>query len=162
MELIIRHFSELTAFELHEILRIRSQVFVVEQNCVYQDVDGKDLNAYHLYIKDDTGIQACLRVLDKGVSFEEAAIGRVVCIKRRQGLATRLLQEAIKVAQTHFNAHKISLEAQVYARTLYEKQGFRQVSEEFLEDGIPHIKMTWEETPGGSAPGAPAQGTNVP
>lgn len=142
MELVVKHFSELTAFELHEILRIRSQVFVVEQNCVYQDVDGKDTDAWHLYLKDENGIQACLRVLDKGVSFEEAAIGRVVSLKRREGLASRLLQEGIRVAREKFGAERISLEAQVYARSLYEKQGFRQTSEEFLEDGIPHIKMT--------------------
>lgn len=142
MDLVVKHFSELTAFELHEILRIRSQVFVVEQNCVYQDVDGKDTDAWHLYLKDENGIQACLRVLDKGVSFEEAAIGRVVSLKRREGLASRLLQEGIRVAREKFGAERISLEAQVYARSLYEKQGFRQTSEEFLEDGIPHIKMT--------------------
>ncbi len=146
MELVIKHFNELTAFELHEILRIRSQVFVVEQDCVYQDVDGKDLGAYHLYLKDDEGIQACLRVLDKGVSFEDAAIGRVVSIKRRAGLASQLLREGIRVAREKFGADSISLEAQVYARSLYEKQGFRQTSEEFLEDGIPHIKMTLEMT----------------
>lgn len=145
MEIVIKHFSELTAFELHEILRIRSQVFVVEQNCVYQDVDGKDVGAYHIYIKDDDGIQACLRVMDKGISFEEAAIGRVVCIKRRRGYASLLLREGISVAQCRFGAECISLEAQTYARSLYEKQGFRQTSDEFLEDGIPHIKMTWRK-----------------
>ena len=142
MELVVKHFSELTAFELHEILRIRSQVFVVEQNCVYQDVDGKDVNAWHLYIKDECGIQACLRVLDKGVSFEEAAIGRVVSVKRHAGLASMLLKEGIRVAYEKFGADRISLEAQVYARRLYEKQGFVQTSDVFLEDGIPHIKMT--------------------
>ena len=143
-ELVIKHFSELSAFELHEILRIRSQVFVVEQNCVYQDVDGKDIGAYHIYIRDGEGIQACLRVLDKGVSFPEAAIGRVVSVKRRMGLASRMLNAAVDVAREKFGADVISLEAQVYARSLYEKIGFVQTSEEFLEDGIPHIKMTLE------------------
>lgn len=144
MKLYVKHFDELTVNELYEILKLRSDVFVVEQNCVYPDLDDKDQDAYHVFLKDDSGIQAYLRVLDRGVSFEDVAIGRVLSIKRRCGLGSRILQAGIEVAREKFGAPRITLEAQVYARSLYEKQGFVQTSGEFLEDGIPHIRMSLE------------------
>lgn len=91
---------------------------------------------------DEDGIQAYARVLPPGVSFDDAAIGRVIAVKRRQGLGSRIVSAAIDTAREKFSAESISLEAQVYAMPLYEKLGFRPTSEEFLEDGIPHIKMT--------------------
>ena len=136
MDITVKHFSELTPSELYEILRLRTQVFVVEQKCPYQEVDGKDLGAYHLYLSDDDGIQAYLRVLDKGVSFEDASIGRVFSLKRRQGLATLLMREGIRVAQERFGAERITIEAQVYARSLYEKLGFVRVSENRFEADV--------------------------
>lgn len=142
MELIVKHFDELTARELHEILRIRSQVFVVEQECIYQDIDGKDLNAYHVWIQAGEEMIAYLRVMDRGVSFEDVAIGRVISMRRRRGIGSELLRAGIEAAKEKFGADRITLEAQTYARTFYEKQGFVQTSEEFLEDGIPHIRMT--------------------
>lgn len=141
MELVIKRFEELTTTELYEILKVRAEIFVVEQNCVYQDLDEKDKFAYHIYMKNENGIQAYLRVLDASVSHEYTAIGRVLSRTRRQGLGTKILQEGIRVAKERIGAEKIWLEAQVYARSLYEKQGFVQVSDEFLEDGIPHIEM---------------------
>lgn len=144
MKLYIQRFDDLPAGELYEILRLRSQVFVVEQNCVYQDLDDKDRDAWHVYLKDEAGIQAYLRVLDRGVRFEDVSIGRVLSMKRRCGLGTRILQVGIRVAREKFAARRITIEAQVYARSLYEKQGFVQTSDEFLEDGIPHICMTLE------------------
>ena len=142
MELVEKRFEELTTLELYEILKVRAEVFVVEQNCVYQDLDEKDKQAYHVYLKNEEGIQAYLRVLDAGVSFPEVGIGRVMTLKRRCGLGTQILKEGIRVAKEKMNADTIKLEAQVYARSLYEKEGFVQTSEEFLEDGIPHIEMT--------------------
>ena len=142
MELVEKRFEELTTLELYEILKVRAEVFVVEQNCVYQDLDEKDKQAYHVYLKNEEGIQAYLRVLDAGVSFPEVGIGRVMTLKRRCGLGTQVLKEGIRVAKEKMNADTIKLEAQVYARSLYEKEGFVQPSEEFLEDGIPHIEMT--------------------
>lgn len=142
MELVEKRFEELTTLELYEILKVRAEVFVVEQNCVYQDLDEKDKQAYHVYLKNEEGIQAYLRVLDAGVSFPEVGIGRVMTLKRRCGLGTQVLKEGIRVAKEKMNADTIKLEAQVYARSLYEKEGFVQTSEEFLEDGIPHIEMT--------------------
>ena len=144
MELIIKHFSQLTVQELYDIMAFRVSVFVVEQNCPYQELDGHDKDAYHVWLQDETGIQAYLRVLDKGVTMDEVAIGRVVTRQRRIGLGTKILNIGIEVAKDKFAAKKIMLEAQVYAKSLYEKAGFRQVGEEFLEDGIPHIPMLLE------------------
>ncbi len=146
MELVIKKFSELTAEELYEILKLRVDVFVVEQNCPYPEIDGKDKEAYHLWLKDEKGIAAYLRVLDRGVSFEDCAIGRVISARRRQGIGTEILKAGITAAKEKFGADKITIEAQVYAKEFYEKQGFVQVSEPFLEDGIPHIIMTLDLT----------------
>lgn len=144
MELIIKHFNELTTLELLEIYKARIAVFVVEQNCPYQDIDGCDQDAYHVYLKDENGIQAYLRVLPQGVRYEDASLGRVISIKRRCGLATRVLKVGIDLAREKFGAKRLIIGAQVYARSLYEKVGFVQCSGEYLEDGIPHIHMTLE------------------
>ena len=144
MELVIKKFDELTAEELYDILKLRVDVFVVEQECAYPEIDGKDKGAYHVWLKDDEGIAASLRVLDKGVSFDDAAVGRVISARRRKGFGTIVLKEGIRIAKEKFKADKITIEAQVYAKKFYENVGFKQVSEEFLEDGIPHILMTLE------------------
>ena len=144
MELTVKHFRELTTEELYDIYRLRAAVFVVEQNCVYQDVDDADKTAYHLWLSDEDGIQAYLRVLQKGARFEDVSIGRVIAVKRRRGLGSRILAAGIQAAKEKFQAKRIVLEAQVYARKLYENAGFVQTSGEFLEDGIPHIQMTLE------------------
>ena len=141
MELIVKHFSELSTEELFEIYRLRVSVFVVEQKCPYQEVDEADRVAYHLWLKDDDGIQAYARVLPQGVAFSTASIGRVIAVKRHCGLGTEIVAAAIRIAETRFRAEEITIEAQVYARSLYEKLGFLQTSEEFSEDGIPHIQM---------------------
>lgn len=144
MELVIKSFDELTAEELYEILKLRVDVFVVEQNCPYPEIDGKDRGAYHVFLRDGEGIAAYLRVLGKGVSFADASIGRVIAARRRQGFGTSVMKEGIRIAKEKFSADKITIEAQVYARKFYENLGFSKVSEEFLEDGIPHILMTLE------------------
>ncbi len=145
MELVIKRFDELSTEELFEIYKLRVSVFVVEQNCPYQEVDDADKSAYHIFFKDSDGIAAYLRLVDKGVIFEDAAIGRVISVKRRRGLAGSLLDKAMAFAVECINVDSITLEAQVYARSLYEKAGFTTVSEEFLEDGIPHIRMRWKK-----------------
>ena len=134
-------FSELSAEELFEIYKLRISVVVVEQKCPYQEVDDADRAAYHLWLKDEDGIEAYARVLPRGVTFPTEAIGRVIAVKRRCGLGSKILEAAIHTAKTELQADTITIEAQVYARSLYEKHGFRQTSEEFLEDGIPHILM---------------------
>ncbi len=146
MELVIKKFEELTPFELYEILKLRVDVFVVEQNCPYPEIDGKDQGAYHVWLQDEKGIAAYLRVLDKGVSFDDCAVGRVISARRRQGIGTEVLKAGIAVAEEKFGADKITIEAQVYAKEFYGKQGFIQVSDPFLEDGIPHIIMTLDLT----------------
>ncbi len=144
MDLVVKRFEELSAEELYKILQVRIAVFVVEQNCAYQETDDKDQYSYHVFLKDDTGIKAYLRVIDKGVSFEEVSIGRVLTTERGRGLGKRIILEGIKVAKEKMNADKIKIEAQSYVKEFYERVGFKQVSEEFLEDGIPHIQMIFE------------------
>ena len=141
MELYCKSYQELSRDELYAILELRVSVFVVEQRCPYQELDGLDREAMHLWLEDEDGIAAYLRVLDRGVKCEYVTIGRVIARRRRCGLGTKILQEGILAAREAFHADAIYVEAQTYARGLYEKQGFRQISEEFLEDGIPHIRM---------------------
>ena len=145
MELVVKHFDELTARELFDLYKLRVSVFVVEQNCPYQEVDDADRVSYHVWLRDESGIAACLRVIPAGVNFEDASIGRVIAVRRRCGLGTRIVAEGLRVAQERLGARRVTIEAQTYARALYERLGFRQTSAEFLEDGIPHIRMLWEK-----------------
>ena len=140
MQIFVKEFNELTLSELYEILKIRVNVFVVEQNCPYSELDDIDKEAYHVYIKDEGKILSYLRVY----KTDYVRIGRVLSLKRRCGLGTEVLKEGMRVAKEKLNAEKIVIEAQTYARKMYEKLGFVQTSEEFLEDGIPHIKMEFE------------------
>lgn len=141
MQLHIKKFGELTLEELYEILRHRAEIFVEEQTCPYNDVDGLDIDAYHVYFTDDDGIAAYLRVLDRGVQHEEVTIGRVIAVKRGRGLGAEIFKAGIEVAKEKLGAKKIQIPAQCQARGFYEKFGFRQISEEFLDVGIPHIHM---------------------
>lgn len=144
MELIVKHFRDLTAEEVYDLLKLRVDVFVVEQNCPYPEIDGKDKDAYHVFLREGGVLKAYLRVLPPGAAFDTCALGRVVAAERRRGLGSRIVAAGIQTARERYHARAITLEAQVYARSLYEKAGFRQISEEFLEDGIPHIKMRLE------------------
>lgn len=144
MELIIKHFEELTAKELMEIYTVRISVFVVEQNCPYQDIDGWDPYAYHLWLKDEEGIQAYLRVLPQNTLYDDASLGRVIAIKRRCGLATRLLREGIALARGKFGVKRLIIGAQTYACPVYEKVGFVRTDYEYMEDGIPRVRMIQE------------------
>ena len=141
MQVIVKKFSELSTEELYSILELRVAVFVVEQNCPYLEIDGLDRDAVHVWLEEDGRILAYLRVMDRGVESEHVSIGRLLAAERRKGYGTRILSEGVRVAKEYFGADSIYLEAQVYAKGLYEKQGFRAVSEEFLLDGIPHVKM---------------------
>lgn len=144
MKLKVKSFAELSAEELFEIYRLRVSVFVVEQQCPYHEVDAADKAAYHVWLQDEDGIAAYARVLPKGATFPDVSIGRVIAVRRRCGLGSRIAAEAVRIAKEKFAADTITIEAQVYARALYEKLGFRRTSEEFLEDGIPHIQMKIE------------------
>ena len=146
MELVVKSFDELTVDELYEILRLRVDVFVVEQSCPYPDLDGLDRSALHVFLRDGEGIQAYLRVLPAGAAFPPAGLGRVVVRRRRQGLGGRIVAAGIAAARERLGARELTLDAQTYARGLYEQAGFCQCSEEFLEDGIPHIRMRWKQS----------------
>ncbi|SCZ81321.1 GNAT family N-acetyltransferase [Pseudobutyrivibrio xylanivorans] len=142
MEFIIKHFKELNTTELYEILKTRAEIFVVEQDCPYQDLDDNDQDAIHIFSYNDKGrVSSCLRVFWKDEKEAIAQIGRVVTLEHGTGLGGRLLHEGVKLATEQFKAKKIYLEAQEYAKGYYAREGFEVVSEPFLEDGIPHVKM---------------------
>ena len=135
-------FSELTTDELYELLRIRSEVFVVEQNCVYQDMDGDDQASVHLWLTDQDRVVALCRVCPAGTHMKEVSIGRVITTERGKGYGKRIMLAGIEAAKEYFGATAIEIEAQEYAKGFYEQVGFRQSSDPFILDGIPHIKMT--------------------
>ena len=134
-------FQELTTDELYELLRVRSEVFVVEQNCVYQDMDGDDQASIHLWLTEADKV-ALARLCPAGTHMQEVSIGRVITTERGKGYGKQIMLYAIDAAKEHFNATKIAIEAQEYAKGFYESVGFRQSSDTFMLDGIPHIKMT--------------------
>lgn len=139
----IKRFEALSAQELYELLQLRSEVFVVEQNCVYQDIDGKDQKALHLIGEDNGTIVAYARLFKPHDYFDEASIGRVVIKEsyRDKKLGHVLMREAIQVIKSHFDQRKITISAQLYLKRFYESHGFIQISETYLEDDIPHIRM---------------------
>ena len=136
-------FRQLTTDELYELLRVRSEVFVVEQNCVYQDLDGDDQEAIHLWLTLEDKIVALARVCPAGTHMTEVSIGRVITTERGKGFGRQIMLHAIDAAIEHFNAERIDIEAQEYAKGFYESVGFKQSSDAFMLDGIPHVRMTW-------------------
>ena len=140
----IKTFNELTVDELYALLRVRSEVFVVEQDCVYQDMDGDDKEAIHVWITEGEKLVALARVCPAGVHLPTISIGRVITTVRGKGYGKQVMLAAIDVAVEHFGATSIDIEAQEYAKGFYEGVGFKQTSNTFMLDGIPHIKMTWE------------------
>ncbi|WP_396176256.1 GNAT family N-acetyltransferase [Flavobacterium sp.] len=143
LEWKIKRFDALSSQELYNLLQLRSEVFVVEQNCVYQDIDGKDEKAIHLIGEDNGKIVAYARIFKPNDYFEQASIGRVVVKEsyRDKKLGHLLMREAIRVIETHFEETKITISAQLYLKKFYESHGFVQTSEMYLEDDIPHIEM---------------------
>lgn len=142
MELKIKSFDSLTVCELYEILKARCAVFIVEQNCPYQDIDDVDHNAVHIWLEEKGNIKAYLRVFDRDETC--AQLGRVITTERGKGFGGQVLREGIKACRDILRKDKIYIEAQCYATGFYEKEGFAAFGEEFLEDGIPHICMMRE------------------
>ena len=144
IRILSKRFEELTIEDLYEILRCRSEVFVVEQKCPYQDLDELDRYSTHLYIEDGGRILTYLRIIDPGIKSTMASIGRLLTIKevRGEGLARFLMTEAIRMAKGLSPA--IDIEAQAYLSNFYRSLGFVETSEEFLLDNIPHVKMRLE------------------
>ena len=138
MQIRVKDFEELTTRELYEILKLRVDVFVVEQACPYPEIDGKDYEAIHIYLENQGYILAYARVYEED---GEIHLGRVISKERRKGYGSLILKESIKAATDKYKTTKIHIEAQSYAKNLYAKAGFVEDSEVFLLDGIEHVKM---------------------
>lgn len=143
MEITVKTFEELNIYELHDFLQLRSEVFVVEQDCVYQDIDGKDQKALHVIGKKEGKVIAYTRCFAPGIYFEEAAIGRVVVDRneRKFSYGHEIMKASVKAIKKYFRTKNIKLSAQTYLIKFYESHGFVTTGEGYLEDGIPHIAM---------------------
>jgi ElaA protein len=139
----IKSFDELTNHELYNMLRLRSEVFVVEQNCPYQDLDNKDQKSFHLlyYVNDE--LAGCTRLLPNGLSYDEISIGRVVIAPshRGLGLGKKLMEVSISGCEEKFGKAPIRISAQYHLSNFYQSLGFTEQGEVYDEDGIPHIEM---------------------
>lgn len=142
----IKPFADLSLSELYSILELRSLVFVVEQNCVYQDLDNKDQKAIHLFGEIDGKLMAYARLFDAGIYFENTSIGRVIVHPeaRAQKLGHQLIQKSIEQIKNLFDKEQITISAQLYLQKFYESHGFVATSEVYLEDDIPHVEMKIE------------------
>ena len=138
-----KYFDALTPFELYDIIKLRNEVFVVEQNCVFQDADAKDQKCYHLMGLVENQLAAYARLVPPGVSYEYVSIGRIVTSPayRAKGVGKALLVAAINQCNSLFGEQTIKIGAQLYLKKFYEGFGFRQTSDVYDEDGIPHIMM---------------------
>ena len=143
MEINTYNFSSLNTDQLYRLLQLRSAVFVVEQDCVYQDIDGKDKKALHILGTVEGNIVAYTRVFKPGDYLEKAAIGRVVVASdfRKRDFGQAIMQASIAAVENHFNTTAIGLSAQTYLLNFYNDLGFSALGETYLEDGIPHIYM---------------------
>ena len=141
-----KHFGELNTYELYYLLQLRSEVFVVEQDCVYQDMDDKDQKSLHVLGFKGNKVVAYTRIFGPGDYFKEASIGRVVVAKkeRQYKYGYDIMKASIEAINEHFNQTTIKISAQVYLKTFYNNLGFVAVGEEYLEDGIPHVAMIKE------------------
>ena len=139
----LKKFEELTVFELYQILRLRSEVFVVEQNCVFLDQDDRDQASFPLQGKVGGKLIAYVRILPPGLAYEEPSIGRVVSSPayRRKGAGIELMKTAIQATRSLWDKSPIMIGAQLYLKEFYENLGFKKCSEIYLEDEIDHIKM---------------------
>jgi ElaA protein len=140
---ILKPFDDLTPKELYNILQLRNEVFIVEQNCPYQDLDNKDLYAFHLMGMKENTLLAYSRLLAPGISYSESSIGRVVSSPdaRKTGMGKELMQESILQIRNLFETDTIRIGAQLYLKKFYESFEFIQEGEPYLEDNIPHIIM---------------------
>lgn len=143
---ICKPFSALTIEELYAVLKLRSEIFVVEQNCVYLDADGKDLSAQHLMLYQNKELMAYARLLPAGASYNEPSIGRVVSSPRARGLGfgKQLMKLAIENSLRLYGNKPIRISAQLYLQNFYESFGFTTIGEAYDEDGIPHIEMLFK------------------
>lgn len=141
MELIIKTYDELSKDELYDILRARAEVFVVEQKCLYNDLDGTDRLSLHVFLRDGDSIVAYLRIIPKGICDESVHIGRVITLRRGEGLGAKIMEAALRVAKERLLADSVVISAQTHAIGFYEKSGFTTVSDVYMEVDIPHVRM---------------------
>ena len=147
MEWKVKRFNELTAAELFDILKARQDIFIVEQACIYEDIDPNDKLAHHLFLEDKGEVISYLRILPKGVRFSEISLGRVVTRKgyRKNGYGGILVQKAIDFVEEVLGEHEIRISAQTYLENFYEVIGFTRVSGNYLEDGQEHCEMLYQK-----------------
>ena len=143
LDIQTKTFDQLNTKELYDLLQLRSEVFVVEQDCVYQDIDGKDQKAFHVLGYKEDKLVAYTRIFKSGDYFEEASIGRVVVKEnqRKYRYGYDITNASIEAIKNHFKTSEIRISAQTYLKRFYNNLGFKEVGEEYLEDGIPHINM---------------------
>ncbi len=148
MEWLVKTFEELNTHELYEMLKLRQEVFVLEQNCAYLDTDGIDADAIHLLAFDEKTLAAYCRIVFPGIKYKEPSIGRVVVNMpfRSTGLGYQLIERAVIISEKLFPAEFNRISAQAHLQQFYENCGFERVSEIYLEDNIPHIEMLLKNT----------------
>ena len=142
----VKSFQELSLEEFHDIIALRIQIFIIEQNCPYQEVDGKDKLAHHLFFKNEMDeIIAVTRILPHGISYEEVAIGRVVVHEeyRGTGLGNQLMADSMNFVKDKYGEVPVRLSAQKHLENYYGNHGFKSTGKEYLEDGIPHVEMLY-------------------
>ena len=143
LEIYVKKYNELTIDELYSLLQLRSEVFIIEQDCVYQDIDGKDQISLHVIGKNNNTIVAYTRLFKQGDYFNEASIGRVVVDKNVRHLkyGSSIMKASINAIKNHFGTSEIKISAQLHLKDFYNSFGFKSIGDSYLEDGIPHIRM---------------------
>ncbi len=139
----LKKFQDLSVFELYSILKARVDIFVVEQSCAYPEIDNYDQQAMHLFLKNNDDLIAYVRILPKHTKYTEVSIGRVLVVKdhRFKGYATKIMQKAIHYITNEWQEQTIKIQAQHHLEKFYSSLGFKQISDVYLEDNIPHIDM---------------------
>ncbi len=143
----VRHYSALNLDHFHDIIALRIKIFVIEQDCPYQDLDGKDKRAFHLfYTNDENKVVAATRILPENISYPEVSIGRVVVDEscRGTGMGHLIMENSMKFVQAEFGPVDVRLSAQKHLENYYGKHGFKSTGKEYLEDGIPHLEMLYK------------------
>ncbi|WP_010529362.1 GNAT family N-acetyltransferase [Lentibacillus jeotgali] len=146
MDWYIKSFQELTNEDLYAILKLRVDIFVVEQECAYPELDDYDQQGIHYFLKDNNEIVSNVRILPRNTIFEEPSIGRVAVAEsyRGRGYASEMMQKAVELVSHQWDESIIKIEAQEHLKYFYSELGFRQVSEPYLDDGIRHVDMIWK------------------
>jgi ElaA protein len=142
----IKHFVDLNQYELYDVFALRINVFVVEQNCPYPELDGKDKHCFHVIGEHEGEVVATARIIPAGISYPEVSIGRVATHAnfRKKGLGHLIMKNCLEFIQTEFGKGSIRISAQAHLQNYYEKHDFKATGKEYLEDGIPHLEMLFK------------------